>query len=302
MTIIQTDGLTKRYGDTIAVNNVSIHVNEGEIYGFLGLNGAGKTTLIRLLLGLIKSDSGDCKLFGKSPKQATAIWNNVGYLVETPHAYPNLSVIENLEVIYKLRGLTDKTWISDVIDRLQLTRYSHIKEMNLSLGNKQRLGVAKALIHKPKLLILDEPINGLDPAGIFEIRELLKELAENHLTTIFLSSHILSEIAKLTTRIGIIHNGSIIKEVFSSELKNEIIKKLKIDTNENERAVHLLQEKKYNATILNGLIEVWDNNAINKPEVIATLLVENKIPPKMLNVHEEDLENYFLRTVKEHKR
>lgn len=300
MTIIQTGGLTKRYGDTIAVDNVSIHVEKGEIYGFLGLNGAGKTTLIRLLLGLVKPDSGYSEMFGKSPKQATAIWNDVGYLVETPHAYPNLSVIENLEVISKLRGLTDKMAINHVIDRLQLTRYKNIKETNLSLGNKQRLGLAKALIHKPKLLILDEPINGLDPAGIVEVRELLKELAENHHTTIFLSSHILSEIAKLTTRIGIIHNGRIIKEMISGELKNEIIKKLQVDTNNNERAQQLLQEK-YNTKISGGIIEIHDQNAITRPEEIATLLVENNIPPKKLTVFEEDLENYFLRTIKEDK-
>lgn len=300
MTIIQSEGLTKRYGDTIAVKNVSIHVKEGEIYGFLGLNGAGKTTLIRLLLGLIKPDSGLTKLFGKSPKQATSIWNDVGYLVETPHAYPDLSVTENLEVIYKLRGLTDRKVIDYIMDRLDLTRYKGTKEKNLSLGNKQRLGLAKALIHRPKVLILDEPINGLDPAGIVEVRGLLKDLAENYHTTIFLSSHILSEIAKLTTRIGIIHNGALIQEMVSGELKREIIRKLQVDTNENERAVQLLQERNYNATILDGLIEVGDQDAIDHPEDIATLLVENKVPPKQLTVFEEDLENYFLRTIKEH--
>ena len=198
MNIIQTNKLTKRYGDTIAVNSVSIHVKEGEIYGFLGLNGAGKTTTIRLLLGLIKPDSGSCKLFEKEPKQSSDIWNEVGYLIETPHSYPNLSVYENLEVICKLRDISAKSKINEIIDRLKLDPYKNKKEKNLSSGNKQRLGLAKALIHKPKLLLLDEPINGLDPAGIVEIRELLKELAENHKTTIFLSSHILSEISIFT--------------------------------------------------------------------------------------------------------
>lgn len=299
MNIIQTENLTKRYGDILAVDHVSIHVKEGEIYGFLGLNGAGKTTLIRLLLGLIKPQNGTCELFGERPKQATKIWNDVGYLIETPYSYPNLSVAENLEVICKLRGLSDKSLIDDIIKQLQLGQYKNRKEKNLSLGNKQRLGLAKALIHKPKLLILDEPINGLDPAGIVEIRELLKDLAENHNTTIFLSSHILSEIAKLTTRIGIIHNGALIKEIKSSELHTQIIKKLCISTNDNESANKILLDKGFDTKINNEMIELLSKEAISKPEDIATLLVQNHLPPKQLTVVEEDLEHYFLRLIKE---
>jgi ABC-2 type transport system ATP-binding protein len=256
MNIIQTENLTKRYGPVTAVDNVSIHVLQGEIYGFLGLNGAGKTTLIRLLLGLISPDSGTCKLFEKEPKQATEIWNDVGYLIEIPFSYPNLTVVENLEVILKLRGLSDKFLIDEVIERLHLTQYKNKKEKYLSLGNKQRLGLAKALIHKPKLLILDEPTNGLDPAGIVEIRELLRELSEKHNTTVFLSSHILTEIAKLTTRIGVIHNGALIKEIKTSELNNQVIKKLCIITTDNEKAVKVLAEKGFKCTLNNGLIEL----------------------------------------------
>jgi len=299
MNIIQTKNLTKKYGDIIAVDNVSIHVKQGEIYGFLGLNGAGKTTTIRLLLGLIKPDSGTCELFGKKPKQATNIWNDVGYLIETPYSYPDLSVVENLEVICKLRGLSDKSIIKEIIDRLKLNQYKDRKVKNLSLGNKQRLGLAKALIHKPKLLILDEPINGLDPAGIVEIRELLKELAECHNATIFLSSHILSEIAKLTTRVGIIHNGALIKEIRSSELDTQIIKKLHISTNDDEKATKILREKGYECTTNNKMIELLSMEAISKPELIATILVQDHVPPKQLYVFEEDLEHYFLRIIKE---
>jgi ABC-2 type transport system ATP-binding protein len=194
MNIIQTYDLTKTFGDTVAVDHISINVREGEIYGFLGLNGAGKTTLIRLLLGMIKPDSGSISLFGQNAKQGSDIWNNVGYLVETPYAYPNLTVKENLEVFYQLRGLKDRKQIDKIISVLQLDQYKNKKAKYLSLGNSQRLGLAKALLHNPKLLILDEPINGLDPAGIVEVREFLKDLVKNHNTTIFLSSHILSEI------------------------------------------------------------------------------------------------------------
>lgn len=299
MNIIRTENLTKRFGDVIAVDNVSIHVNEGEIYGFLGLNGAGKTTTIRLLLGLLKPDSGYGELFGKQPRQESGIWNDVGYLIETPHSYPNLSVAENLELIAQLRGIADKKEIDRIIEQLHLGQYLNRKERNLSSGNKQRLGLAKALIHKPRLLLLDEPINGLDPAGIVEIRELLKYLAENHQTTVFLSSHILSEIAKLATRIGIIHNGKLIRELETSELYGQIIRKLNINTNDNTKAKKILREKGYQAEIRGEIIELRDNEAINKPENIAELLVQNQVPPRLLSIIEEDLEHYFLRIIKE---
>lgn len=160
MNVIQTDNLTKKFGDKIAVDNVSINVRAGEIYGFLGLNGAGKTTTIRLLLGLIKPNSGSISLFGQNAKQASHIWRNVGYLVETPYSYPNLTVKENLEVYYHLRGLNNKKLIEEIINILHLDQYIDKKAKYLSLGNYQRLGLAKALMHKPELLILDEPING----------------------------------------------------------------------------------------------------------------------------------------------
>ncbi len=298
MNIIQTENLTKKFGDTIAVDDVSINVRKGEIYGFLGLNGAGKTTTIRLLLGMIKSDSGTISLFGQKVEPASQIWNNVGYLVETPYSYPDLTVKENLEVFYQLRGLKDKNQIDRIISVLQLEQYRNKKAKYLSLGNCQRLGLAKALIHNPKLLILDEPINGLDPAGIVEIREFLKDLVKNHNTTIFLSSHILSEISKVATRIGIVHNGRLIKEINTNELEHQIIKKLCINTFDNRKALQLLNDKDYSASINElGLIESIDSKAINQPENISTLLVNSELPPKMLNVFEEDLEAYFLRMI-----
>ena len=297
MNILETEGLSKRYGDTLAVDNVSIHVSEGEIYGFLGLNGAGKSTTIRLLLRLVRPNRGICRLFGKEPKQASDIWNDIGYLIETPYAYPDLSVVENLKVTFKLRGLRDKSQIDRMIDQLGLGLYRNTKAKNLSSGNNQRLGLAKALIHQPKLLVLDEPINGLDPAGIVEIRMLLKHLAENHGTTIFLSSHILSEIAKLTTRIGIIHYGALVKEIKSIDFQNKIIRKLCIDSIDNEKVVNLLQEKGYDAKISHDRIEIEQQQAIAHPEDIAIMLVDHQLPPKMISVFEEDLESYFLRVI-----
>ena len=298
MNIIQTEKLTKKFGNTIAVDKISINVREGEIYGFLGLNGAGKTTTIRLLLGMIKADSGNISLFGQKVKQASQIWNDVGYLVETPFSYPDLTVKENLEVCFQLRGLKDKKQIDRIISVLHLGQYENKKAKFLSLGNGQRLGLAKALIHNPKLLILDEPINGLDPAGIVEIREFLKDLVKNHNTTIFLSSHILSEISKVATRIGIVHNGKLIKEINSKELEHQIIKKLCVNTSDNHKALEILYNNDYNFGINDsGLIESFDTKAIAKPEMISTILVNSGLPPKMLYVFEEDLETYFLRMI-----
>lgn len=298
MNIIETFNLTKHFGETKAVDDVSIHVREGEIYGFLGLNGAGKTTAIRLFLGMIKPDSGSVSLFGKDLKQSSDLWNDIGYMVETPANYPNLSVRENLEVFYKLRGLKDKSRIDRIIKVLQLTAYRDKKSKFLSLGNNQRLGLAKALLHGPKLLILDEPINGLDPAGIAEIREFLKELVQKQGTTIFLSSHILSEIAKLATRIGIVHEGKLVKEINTADLEHQIVKKLSVNTTDNRKAFQILMDNGYTASSSgNGVINVTDNQVIRQPEIIATLLVNRGIPPKMLTVSEEDLESYFLRII-----
>jgi len=239
MNVIQTTGLSKAYGKTTAVDNVSIHVREGEIYGFLGLNGAGKTTLIRLLLGLIKPDKGSILLFNQKINRASEQWNKVGYMVETPYSYPNLSVQENLEVYLRLRGLREKNRIKQVIEVLKLGQYKTVKAKHLSMGNNQRLGLAKALLHEPKLLILDEPINGLDPAGIVEIREFLKELVQQKGSTIFLSSHILSEISRLATLIGIVHQGKLIKEINTSDLDSQIIKKILVNTSAPTTSIFL---------------------------------------------------------------
>ncbi|HLK96210.1 MAG TPA: ABC transporter ATP-binding protein, partial [Hymenobacter sp.] len=181
MTMIETYGMSKRYGNFLAVNEVSIRVRAGEIYGFLGLNGAGKTTTIRMLLGMIRPTAGEIRLVGQTLRPGQqGPWDKVGYLVEVPSAYPELTVGENIEITRRLRGLHDKKATNQILERLQLGAYQDVRAENLSLGNAQRLGLAKALIHQPDVLILDEPTNGLDPAGILEVRELLQELAHQH--------------------------------------------------------------------------------------------------------------------------
>lgn len=301
MEIIKTNTLTKHFGSTVATDNISIHVNKGEIYGFLGLNGAGKTTLIRMLSGMIKPDSGTITLFDKQLTSDFNQWNDIGYLVETPYSYPNLSVYENLKVVYKLRQLTNPKTIDDIIEKLKLTKYRNTKANALSLGNQQRLGLAKALIHKPKLLILDEPINGLDPEGIVEVRELLTDLAKSG-STIFLSSHILGEISKLANRIAIIHEGKLIKELTTQELSNQIIKKILVHTSDNQKAIQHLHSANYSvASTQTNEIEITNQEALEQPELISKLLTENGLPPKQIFLFTEDLEMYFLRTIKRDK-
>lgn len=298
MKVIETYNLTKRFKDLIAVNNISLEIETGEIYGFVGLNGAGKTTTIRMLLGMIKPTQGTVLLFGKDISKSFDLWNDVGYLVETTHSYPNLSVKENLEVYYHLRKLNNKKIIDVIIERLKLSDYQNTKAEHLSLGNLQRLGLAKVLMHEPKLLLLDEPMNVLDPAGIIEIREMLKELSKRG-TTIFISSHILSELAKLATKIGIIHKGKLINELKLDELEQQVLKKLIIETRNNLKALELLKHKGIPSSINNkNMIEVYDNQAISEPEVICEWLVNAGLTPRLLYVFEEDLEAFFIRIIR----
>lgn len=295
--IIITENLTKKFKDVIAVSDLSIKVRKGEIYGFLGLNGAGKTTTIRMLLGMIKPSSGTAYIKNKKiTSRSKELWNYVGSLIETPYSYPELTVRENLDIFNKLHFVKDNKAIDRVISQLHLGQYRNRKAKNLSLGNNQRLGLAKALIHQPEILILDEPTNGFDPAGIYETREMLLELATNHGVTIFISSHILGEISRFANRIGILHEGKLIQEVSSKELDALSDKRLVVDSADNKKACLILEEKGFNVE-LNSInqIEIRDENAISSPKNIATLLVNMNCPPDLLKVEEEDLETYFLR-------
>jgi ABC-type multidrug transport system, ATPase component len=297
--IIRTSNLSKNYGPVKAVEQISLNVNKGEIYGFLGLNGAGKTTTIRMLLGMINPTTGKSYLKGEIIHAGShELWNSVGYLVEIPYSYPELTVRENLEITRRLRFIKDPGAVDSVIGKLKLTPYQDRKAKNLSLGNAQRLGLAKALIHNPEILILDEPSNGLDPAGIVEIRELLRDLAFNQGVTIFISSHILGEISRIATRIGIIHKGRLIQEMDTEELHQLRNKSLLIDLEDKNGAMTILDNIGFNAAVNEeGLIEITGKNAVLHPENVNLNLVNAGFPPSMLKVEEEDLESYFLRII-----
>lgn len=297
--VIQTSDLTKQYREVTAVDRLSLRVQAGEIYGFLGLNGAGKTTTIRMLLGLVHPTNGSAKALGKEIRRGLdAPWSDVGYLVETPSAYPELTVRENLEAVRRLRPGTKRGAVSQVIERLGLAAYADRRTHTLSLGNAQRLGLAKALMHNPRLLILDEPANGLDPAGIVEIRELLTELSEKQGVTVFMSSHILAEVSRLAHRIGIIHEGRLLQEIGLNELEQNRKRRLIVSTRSAATALAELLKAGYSAVPRDdGVIEMTEARALEAPDEIARRLVEAGIPPTMIRTEEEDLEQYFLRLV-----
>lgn len=296
---IETETISKHYGDVTAVDGLSLRVAEGEIYAFLGLNGAGKTTTMRMLLGMIKPTCGSATVFGKRIRLGSREpWAQVGYLVEMPHAYPELTVTENLEVARRLHPGTERKAVDQVIERLGLAAYADRRAGVLSQGNAQRLGLAKALLHNPRLILLDEPANGLDPAGIVEIRALLLELTSQEGVTVFMSSHILAEVSRLAKRIGIIHEGRLLQEMDISEMERNRRRRLLVGARDIETAQRALSAAGYPGEIRpDGVLELKQIPAIEHPDNIAELLVQARTPPTQLLVEEEELEPYFLRLV-----
>ncbi|AAK78269.1 ABC-2 type transport system ATP-binding protein [Clostridium acetobutylicum] len=219
--VVEINNLSKTYRGFNAVNNINLNIREGRIYGFLGPNGAGKSTTIRMILGLIKNSSGSIKIFGKNLKENRAeILKNVGALVESPSYYGHLNAYENLKIWSYIKGV-DKNAIDEVLKLVNLYEHRKKKVSKFSLGMKQRLGIAQALIGNPELIILDEPTNGLDPMGIKEIRNLIVNLAKKHNKTIIISSHILSEMELMIDDVGIINKGTLLYEGSLSNLKSK---------------------------------------------------------------------------------
>ncbi|SMO32697.1 ABC transporter ATP-binding protein [Melghirimyces algeriensis] len=239
-TVVQTTQLTRRYGKTTVVQNVNLNIKQGEIYGFLGPNGAGKTTTIRMLLGLIRPSEGEIQLFGKDlHKERKSILKRVGSLVESPSYYGHLTGKENLEVARRILGVPSKR-VDEVLEMVRLTQAAHKKVKQYSLGMKQRLGIATALLGKPELLILDEPTNGLDPSGIQEMREFIKELPREHGMSVLVSSHLLSEIEQMATQVGIIRNGKMIFQGSITSLQEQSRPRMRFGVGDANVAAQLL--------------------------------------------------------------
>jgi ABC-2 type transport system ATP-binding protein len=297
---VETNQLTKRYGDVLAVDTINLRVKRGEIYGFLGLNGAGKTTTIRALLGMIRPSTGAIKLLGQVVgPHGRGPWARVGHLVESPSAYPELTVLENLEVARRLQGISNPGATRFVIEQLRLGVYKDRKAGTLSTGNLQRLALARALLHTPELLILDEPTNGLDPAGVVEIRELLASLAGEKGITIFMSSHILTEVDRLATRIGIIHKGRLIEELNTKRLESLRARRLEVTARDLAAAQLCLQREGYSPTMQDGRIVIHGEFAVEHPDEVARILVLAGTPPTRLTVEQQDLEEHFLQLTRE---
>ena len=290
--IIATENLSKEYDGVYRVQDLDIRVKEGDIYGFLGPNGAGKSTTMKMLLGLVKPTSGTIEIMGKlfNEKNRKGILQSVGSLIEAPSYYGHLTGHENMELIRKLLDLPQKN-IDEAIYIVRLENQMEKKVKNYSLGMKQRLGIAMALARKPKLLILDEPTNGLDPAGIEEIRELIKTLPSKYGMTVMISSHILSEIDQMATIIGIINQGSLIFQERMSVLDEQRKPQILLKTSDDDTAYRFLAKLNPQRT-LNGL----QLGALTDEQTGAVVreLCSNNLSVYRMEEHRESLEDIFL--------
>ncbi|MEZ2661405.1 ABC transporter ATP-binding protein [Aneurinibacillus aneurinilyticus] len=290
---VETVNLTRRYGKFMSVNDVNLKVPQGEIYGFLGPNGAGKTTTIRMLLGLIKPTRGEITIFGKElSKNRIPILKRVGSLVESPSYYGHLSGRQNLKVLARLLQLPDKQ-IDEVLDLVRLTKNAQRPVKGYSLGMKQRLGIAAALISCPELLILDEPTNGLDPAGIQEIRELIIQMPKQYGITVLVSSHLLSEIEQVATYVGIIDQGKLIFQNSMNELRKQSQRNIHIEVNQPIEASVLLQKQGWKITVEDNILS-FPSLTHEQTASIVKELVLHRFSVYRVVEHKKSLEDTFL--------
>ena len=299
--VIETNNLSKKYSKNLVVNSVGLHVEKGKIYGLLGKNGAGKTTTMCMLLNLTYPSSGEILLFGKNPKRYPKdVYSKIGSIIETPGFYENLTAYENLKIIAKLRGNHNPNNIKRVLEMVNLDGETSKKFKDFSLGMKQRLGIAAAIMHSPELLILDEPINGLDPFGIKEIRDLLKKLSHEFGITILISSHILSEIENIADVIGFMDNGVLIEEITKDELYDKLNKYVEFEVSDVNLAIKILSDLGLKENIDftftdNGKICLYSN--LNLRDKFNELFVNSGIAVNKVNLCEENLEDFFTRIV-----
>lgn len=297
--IVKTNQLTKVYEGKEVVSAVNMHVKKGEIYGFLGPNGAGKTTVMKMLTNLTKPTGGDIEIFGeKLTDQSYEVLKRLGTIIEYPIFCENLTAKETLELHCEYMGYYDKKEITHVLDLVKLTNTEKKRVKDFSLGMKQRLGIARAIITKPELLILDEPINGLDPVGIKELRELFKMLCKEYGITIIISSHILGEIEQLADTIGVIKNGRLITEVSMNAVNHSQADYIEVIVNDGKKAAFIIEKELHitNFKLMEeNSIRIYESTASQK--VLTKTLIEHDIEIEGISKKTSSLEDYFLKLI-----
>ncbi len=292
--LLVTKDLTKVYKETVAADRVNIHIKKGSIYGLIGKNGAGKTTIMKMIAGLAKPTSGSFEYSGFNCSKDEA-FSRIGALIEAPAIDPNLTGFDNIRIKCLAFGIGDKKYINDLLDLVGLSHTWKKKAGKYSLGQKQRLGIALALVGDPDFLILDEPINGLDPQGIAEVREMLNKLNQERKITILISSHILEELSKLATDYAIIDSGRIVEESTNKELKEKCRDKIAIKTSDVAKAIPVIDGlgfKDY-SVVNDKTIHVFDK--LSDITVLNMELAKAMIPVESIGIESSDLEEYFLK-------
>lgn len=297
--VLQTNHLTKMYKSQLALNNVNLSIKKGSIYGFIGQNGAGKSTLIRIVSGLAFPNSGAIELFGKTEERdLIQARKRIGTIIEGPALYPQMTAAENLEAHRLLKGIPGKGCIDKTLALVGLQDTGKKVAKNFSLGMKQRLGLAIALLGDPEFLILDEPINGLDPMGVVEIRELLKRLNREHGITILISSHILSELHLLATHYGIIHKGELLEQLTINELNEKCQQFLHIKVDNPNKAASIIETELSTTdfeVMPDGVIKLF--KYLDIPGKVSTTLTQAGLVIEQFMPMGEDLESYFMNRI-----
>ena len=292
--LLSTYNLTKQFGHKKAVDQVSIHIKRGAIYGFIGRNGAGKTTFLKMISGLAQPTSGEIEMFGYRGKELKNVRSRVSCLIESPGLYGNMSAYDNLLVKCKLFGISGKTYIPEILRTVGLSDTGKKKVKHFSLGMKQRLGIGLALIGEPDLLVLDEPINGLDPQGIAEVRDTIIQLQEERNMTILISSHILEELSKIATHYGIIHNGSLLQELTREELWKRCSERIEIILDDPQKAIPVLYKMGFVNYQAVDKERIYIYERLSESAAVNMELAKAGISVKGIGITSEELESYFL--------
>lgn len=293
--VLRTSNLTKTFSKHCAVDNVSLHIKRGEIYGFIGRNGAGKTTFMKMISGLSVPTAGEIELFGEKMNNISKYKSRIGNLIEAPGIYPNMSGRSNLRCKSLALGIHREGYEDKLLEMVGLNNVGNKKVKNYSLGMKQRLGIAFALVGEPDFLILDEPINGLDPQGIAEIRDILLKLKAEKNMTILISSHILEELSKIADTFGIINEGRLIQEISAEDLMNKCSDYIELKLDNASRATTILDKLGFNDYKVTDKETICIYDQLDRSGELNSELVQNGCMVKSISVVQEKLEDYFLK-------